>query len=288
MVVASFCFALMGVCIKLGTAYFSAAELVFYRNLFSLMVIGGYILATGRSLRTPHWRFQLQRGVSGYVSLMAYFYAIAALPLATAVTLNYTSPLFLAIYLAAFAGQRLSRPLLGALVLGFVGVLVLLQPTFHADQLLGGLLALFSGAIAGMAYYNVRELGALGEPEWRTVFYFSLLATVGGGICMLFFDFHRLTGVSALILLGVGAFATVAQLAMTRAYSRGKTLITASLAYSTVVFSSLFGILFWGEAPSPLAWGGMALIIVAGLLSSRIGSHLGSGARLVAQPPQRS
>lgn len=268
MVVASFCFALMGVCIKLGTAYFSAAELVFYRNLFSLLVIGGYMLSTGRSARTPHWRFQFKRGLSGYVSLMAYFYAIAALPLATAVTLNYTSPLFLAVYLAAFAGQRLSRPLLGALALGFVGVVMLLQPTFHADQLLGGLLALASGAMAGVAYYNVRELGGLGEPEWRTVFYFSLLSTAGAGLWMAFFEFHRLTPYSALLLLGVGGFATIAQLAMTRAYARGKTLVSASLAYTTVVFSSLFGILLWDDAPSLLSWCGMALIIVAGLVAS--------------------
>lgn len=274
MVVASFCFALMGVCIKLATAYFSAAELVFYRNLFSLLVVGGYMWFTGRSARTPHWRFQLQRGVSGYVSLMAYFYAIAALPLATAVTLNYTSPLFLAVYLAAFAGQRLSRPLLLALLTGFVGVVLLLQPTFHADQLAGGLLALASGAMAGVAYYNVRELGSLGEPEWRTVFYFSLLATLGGGVWMAFFEFHRVTPAGALLLLGVGGFATVAQLAMTRAYARGKTLISASLAYSTVVFSSLLAILLWDEAPSALSWGGMALIVAAGVFSGSHGRRL--------------
>ncbi len=276
MLVASFCFALMGVCIKLATAYFSAAELVFYRNLFSLLVVGAYILATGRTVRTPHWRFQLQRGISGYVSLMAYFYAIAALPLATAVTLNYTSPLFLAVYLAAFAGQRLSRPLLLALLIGFVGVVLLLQPTFHADQLAGGLLALASGAMAGIAYYNVRELGGLGEPEWRTVFYFSLLATLGAAVWMAFFEFHRITAVGALLLLGVGGFATIAQLAMTRAYARGKTLISASLAYSTVVFSSLLAILLWGESPSPVAWGGMALIVIAGVFSGSRGRSTSS------------
>lgn len=270
MLVASFCFALMGVCIKLATTYFSAAELVLYRNLFSLLAVGGFMLFTGRTARTPHWRVQIQRGVSGYVSLMAYFYAIAALPLATAVTLNYTSPLFLAVYLTAFAGQRLSRPLLLALLVGFVGVVFLLQPTFHADQLAGGLLALGSGALAGVAYYNVRELGALNEPEWRTVFYFSVLATCGAALWMAFFEFHPVTWRGALLLLGVGGFATIAQLAMTRAYARGKTLISASLAYSTVVFSSLFGLWLWGEAPVGTAWGGMFLIVVAGVYS---GNH---------------
>jgi drug/metabolite transporter (DMT)-like permease len=94
------------------------------------------------------------------------------LPLATAVTLNYTSAIFLAIYLA-LAGMADARAgMLGALAIGLVGVVLLLKPTFHADQLVGGLIGLGSGVLAGMAYFSVRELGARGEPETRTVFYF--------------------------------------------------------------------------------------------------------------------
>lgn len=268
MLLASLSFSLMGVCIKLATAYYSAAELVFYRNLFALLALGGYVMLSGRSIRTPYWRFQFQRGLSGLASLMAYFYAIAWLPLATAVTLNYTSPLFLAIYLALFAGQRLPGRLVSILLAGFAGVVLLLQPSFHADEWRFGLVALASGAMAGVAYFNVRELGARGEPEWRTVFYFSLLGTIGGGLWALLFEFHPITWESARLLLGMGFFATVAQLAMTRAYSHGKTLLTATFSYSTVVFATLWGAWLWDESPTLLAWSGMALIVLAGLAAT--------------------
>jgi S-adenosylmethionine uptake transporter len=270
MVAAAFLFACMGVCVKLAAeAGYSPAEIVFYRNAIALALMGSSMLWGRLDPRTPHWKFQIYRGVSGFISLMLYFYAIAWLPLATAVTLNYTSPLFLALFLAGLSGARLPASLVGALVAGFAGVVLLLQPTFHADQLAGGLMGLASGVLAGLAYYNVRELGQKGEPEWRTVFYFSLLSTLGAGLWMLFFRFHPLTPRGAGLLLGVGVFATLAQLAMTRAYSRGRTLVAASLAYTAVVFASLFGMLFWGEVLSLTAWLAIAIIVLSGMAATR-------------------
>ncbi|MDE2583981.1 MAG: DMT family transporter [Betaproteobacteria bacterium] len=271
MVVAAFLFSCMGVCVKLAAeAGYSPAEIVFYRNAIALVLMGGSLLWGRLDPRTPLWKFQIYRGVSGFISLMLYFYAIAWLPLATAVTLNYTSPLFLALFLAGFSGNRLPRPLLGALFTGFAGVVVLLKPTLHADQLLGGLVGLASGVLAGLAYYNVRELGQKGEPEWRTVFYFSLISTVGGGLWMLFFQFHAISLRGGLLLLGVGIFATLAQLAMTRAYARGRTLVAASLAYTAVVFASLFGMVFWGEVLGLSSWAAIALIVLSGMAATRV------------------
>lgn len=268
MIVASFCFACMGVCVKLAAESFSAAELVFYRSAISLLLMVGLVRLRGIAFATPHWRFQLLRAGSGFISLLLYFYAIAMLPLATAVTLSYTSPLFLAIYLGWFGRMRLRGPMLGALALGFVGVALLLRPTLHADQLTGGLIGLGSGILAGLAYYNVRELGALGESEERTVFYFSLFSTVASALWMVLFEFHHVDVRSALLLLGMGSFATLAQLAMTRAYKRGKTFLSASLAYTTVVFASLFGMLIWQETLSAGAWLAIALIVASGIVSA--------------------
>ena len=149
---------------------------------------------------------------------------------------------------------------MGALVLGLVGVVLLLKPTMNADQLVGGLIGLGSGIMAGMAYFSVRELGARGEPEMRT--------SVGAGAWLLFSDIHAVDLRSGLLLLGVACFATVAQLAMTRAYTRGKTLMSAALAYSTVIFSSLFGMAFWGEVLDASAWAAIALIILSGIAAT--------------------
>uniref|UniRef100_Q47BJ4 EamA domain-containing protein n=1 Tax=Dechloromonas aromatica (strain RCB) TaxID=159087 RepID=Q47BJ4_DECAR len=267
MIAASFLFACMGVCVKLAAETHSAVEITFYRSFISLLLMFGLVRLRGVSLKTPHWRWQVTRGAVGFSALFAYFYAITLLPLATAVTLNYTSAIFLALYLG-FAGMQLRKGILGALLLGLVGVVMLLKPTFHADQLLGGLIGLGSGVLAGMAYFSVRELGARGEPEMRTVFYFSLVSSVGAGLWLLFSQMHAVDQRSGLLLLGVACFATVAQLAMTRAYTRGKTLMSAALAYSTVIFSSLFGMLIWGEVLDASAWAAIGLIILSGIAAT--------------------
>lgn len=269
MIAASFCFACMGLCVKLAADTFSAAEIVFYRSAISLVLMLALVRLRNISMATPHWRFQLQRAASGFFSLLLYFYAITMLPLATAVTLGYTSPLFLALYLGWFGKVRLRGPVFAALALGFLGVALLLQPTLAADQMLGGLIGLGSGVVAGMAYFNVRELGERGESEARTVLYFSLFSTAASLIWMALFEFQTVDLRSGVLLVAVGTFATLAQLAMTRAYKRGKTFVSASLAYSTVIFASLFGALIWHESLPASGWLAIALIVASGLLTTR-------------------
>ncbi|HEX6733430.1 MAG TPA: DMT family transporter [Azonexus sp.] len=267
MLVASLLFACMGVCVKFAAETHSAVEITFWRSFISLLLMFALVRLRGVPLRTPHWRWQVTRGAVGFAALFSYFYAITLLPLATAVTLNYTSAIFLALYLA-LAGWRMQRGILGALAIGLAGVALLLRPTLQADQLFGGLVGLASGVLAGMAYFSVRELGARGEAETRTVFYFALVSSIGAGIWLLFSDWHAIDADSGLLLFGVAAFATLAQLAMTRAYSRGKTMAAAALAYSTVIFSSLFGMLFWGEVLGASAWAAIGLIILSGITAT--------------------
>jgi drug/metabolite transporter (DMT)-like permease len=267
MLVASFLFACMGVCVKTAAETHSAVEITFYRSFISLILMCGLMRLRGVSPLTQHWRWQLSRGVMGFSALLAYFYAITLLPLATAVTLNYTSAIFLAIYLA-LAGMRMRFGILGALVVGLLGVALLLRPTVHADQLMASLIGLGSGVLAGMAIFSVRELGARGEPETRTVFYFSLVSSVCAGIWLALGEVQAIDLKNGLLLLGVAIFATAAQLAMTRAYTRGKTLLSAALSYSTVIFSSLFGALFWGEVLAMPGWLAIGLIILSGIAAT--------------------
>ncbi|HEY9103377.1 DMT family transporter [Chitinimonas sp.] len=271
MVVASILFACMGVFVKLGAHYFSTAELVFYRCLVGFLVVGAVVLLRGGSLRTPVLGKQITRAVAGTASLMMYFYGIAHLPLATAVTLNYTSPLFLALFTTLWLHERPSRRLLGGVLLGFVGVVLLLQPTLDRDQWLAGVVGLASGFGAGIAYLNVRMLGEAGEPDWRTVFYFSLFATLASACWMAFDRFNPVTLENVWIIVGMGGCATAAQLAMTRAYRTGRTLVVASLAYTTVLCSSVFGMLLWGDVPPAGAWLAMILIVLSGVISTRQG-----------------
>jgi drug/metabolite transporter (DMT)-like permease len=269
MLVASFFFAIMGVLVKIGAQKFSAAELVFYRSFFGLVFILGFTRIRGLSLATPLLSKHMWRGVIGFFSLLLFFYAISVLPLATAITLNYTSPLFMAILTPFFLHERPKKVLIAAIMLGFIGVTFLLKPSLHITELLAGGLGLLSGFLAGVVYIHVTQLGRAGEPDWRTVFYFTLVSTIGGGLWMLIHHFNSVTWRDLLLLLGLGLSATIAQLAMTRAYRTGSPLVVGSLAYTTVVLASLFGFLLWNETLSPDRWLAIALIIFSGVMSVR-------------------
>lgn len=268
MLVACLFFACMGVLVKIGAEKFSSAELVFYRSLFGLVFIFLFVRHREATLVTPHWRKQLARSLTGYASLTFYFYAITLLPLATAVTLNYTSPIFLALLSLMFLRGENRAILHFAILLGFIGVAMLLQPSMHESQWLAGFAGLLSGLLAGVVYLQIVELGRLGEPAWRTVFYFTLVCTLGSGLWMLLHEFHALTARDAALLFAMGSCATLAQLGMTRAYAEGNPLVSGSLAYGTVVLASLFGILLWDERLSPLSWAGILLIVMSGVIST--------------------
>lgn len=273
MLVAAFFFACMGALAKVASQKFSSNEVVFYRSLFGLLAIAVMTGVGQKPLATPLWRKQIVRSLSGFGSLALFFYAISELPLAAAVTLNYTSPLFLAM-LTLFYLRKESKPLLlTAIVIGFVGVALLLQPSFSGDDWLAAVLGLVSGLLAGIAYLQIAQLGRMGEPDWRTVFYFSLTCTVLSGLWMLLHSRHALTWQDLMLLLALGACATLAQLAMTRAYRKGNPLIASSLSYTTVVLASLLGIVFWDEQLSLWSWIGIALIVLSGVVSVHRTGH---------------
>ncbi|TAJ81195.1 MAG: DMT family transporter [Gallionellaceae bacterium] len=270
MLLAGLLFACMGVLVKLGSAHFSSSELVFYRSFFGLLVVAAMLRRNATSLATPHWRSHLWRGLSGTVAMMLFFYCIATLPLATAITLNYTSSLFLTALTLIVFKDRLHLPLTASLTLGFVGVVMLLHPTLEREQFVSGLLGLSSGFLAGIALLNVRELGKQGEPAVRIVFYFNLVATLFSGLWMLQGEMHAVTLRDLPLLLALGTSATFAQIAMTRAYRVGQTQVVSTLSYSTIVFSALFGVFFWQELLNASAWLGIALIIASGVLSLKL------------------
>lgn len=268
MIVSCFLFACMGVCVKLASGVFSTGEIVFWRGLVSMLMMAGLAWNRGIALSTPHWRMHLSRSISGSTALVCYFFAIGALPLATAVTLNYTSPLFLALLLALFMGERLNALASGAVLMGFAGVVLLLRPTLQPEQWLGAVVGLGSGALASLAYLSLRELGRKGEPEVRTVFWFSLMTAVIGLAWSVFGDLHLPDLRQLATLLGVGLFGGLAQLAMTRSYRYGRTVVSANLSYATVVFASLFGMLLWDELMPASAWLAIALIVAGAILVS--------------------
>ena len=275
MLVAGALFAAMGTFAKFLGGYFSGAELAFYRSLIGLVLLGTFVALKPVSIATPFWKGHIWRGLTGTISLIGFFYAMTKLPLATAITLNYTSPIFLTILSTILLKEKFRPPLVFAIALGFVGVALLLRPTFEGENAHAGFIGLASGFFAACAYVNVKKLGNAGEPEWRVVFYFAVTGAICSAIfqALTEFEFHPVNAATAAYLLGVGLAATAAQLAMTRAYHSGNTLVVGAFAYSTVVFASLAGIVFFNEVLPPIAWVGMVIIIVSGVLAKRAGRH---------------
>jgi S-adenosylmethionine uptake transporter len=275
MVVASFFFASMAVGIKFASHSFTTFELVFYRGVVSVIFMAVVVRARGASLRTPVPMMHVTRSAIGVVSLGSWFYAIAHLPLATAMTLNYMSGVWVAAFLVGGAllyGQSQKQgPLLFTVLMGFVGVVLTLRPTIDHDQLFAGVVGLLSGIGAALAYMQVTALGRVGEPEERTVFYFSVGTALVGAVGMLFTEMTPWVNVrwqDAAWVVPIGVLASLGQWCMTRAYSHGATLVVASMQYSGIVFASIFSLTLFGDRIAPMGWIGIAVIVSSGILAT--------------------
>jgi drug/metabolite transporter (DMT)-like permease len=277
MLLATLLFATMGVCVKLASAQYSAGEIVFYRGLIGAALIAGVSRWHGATLRTEVPAMHFWRGLTGVIALVSWFYAIGHLPLATAMTLNYMSSVWMALFLIGGAvmlgSSRVDGKLVGTVLLGFVGVALVLRPTIEHDQLWPGLVGLLSGLLSAMAYLQVTALGRAGETEYRVVFYFSIGGVAAGLLTMSWSGVSPHSALGVLWLAAVGVLATGAQLMMTRAYATGKTLVNASLQYLGIAWAFLFGVLLFDDPVTLMAVAGMVLIVAAGLAATLLRSH---------------
>jgi drug/metabolite transporter (DMT)-like permease len=290
MVLGAFLFATMSVVVKIASAWFNSGEMVLGRGLIGIVFV--WLLARNRgvSMATRYPGMHAWRSTIGVVSLGAWFYAIAHMPLATAVTLNYMSSVWIAAFLVGGAllawvpvpgrDGRIERPpLQGTLALtvlaGFVGVVLMLKPTVSGSDGFAGMLGLLSGLTAAFAYMQVVALSRIGEPELRTVFYFAVGSAVAGAFATAATGFsggNSWTWQHALWLLPIGLLAALGQLCMTRAYATAKTqagtLVVANLQYSGIIFAAFYGVVLFDDRIDAAGWAGMALIIVSGIAAT--------------------
>lgn len=267
MLVASLMFACMGASIKFALeSGASLSSVVLFRAMPSVICILIWAILTKHSLKTQHFASHFKRNVSGVTSLWLSFYGLGILPLATSTSLNYTSSLCIGLYVVITAHhikQDLGR--LFSVLLGFAGVILVLRPSINEDQWLGIVAALLAGICSAFAMFQVKSLGRLGEPVWRTVFYFSSVGTITGLLFVKAEDFAGLSVQTWIVLVMTGVFGMFGQLCLTQAYGAGSPIIAAVLQYANLIFSVFLGILFWNTIPDLLAWIGMSMIVLAGV-----------------------
>ena len=245
-------FSTMAAFVKFCNASFGPLELVFYRSLFTLISIYIFVLWNGYSLKTTKIKGHLIRDSLGFASVAIWFFTLGKLPLGTNITLTYTTSLFLsANFIVLSLIKKLPIPwgAIWAIVLGFTGVVTILQPSFRDGDLIPALLCLCVACLDLGIYWQVRRLGREGEPSWRIVFHIPSLK-------------------SFLCLIAMGGFATLGLIAATRAWVGGNMLLVSCLGFSAIPFSELISIVVFDNIPGLYTIVGMILILIAGLAAT--------------------
>ncbi|MCD8338679.1 MAG: DMT family transporter [Burkholderiales bacterium] len=265
-------FSAMAALVKLCDGTFGSMELVFYRSLFTVLFLLSVVWVNGYTLRPNYAGWHFLRAVLGFASVGVWFFTLGKMPLGTNVTLTYTTSLFLAVNFIILSLIRHQRPpwgAIGSILLGFLGVIAVMQPTLEAGTEIPALLCLLVALIDLGGYWCIRRLGQVNEQSWRIVFNLSLFSLIGSLIFVLAFEdgFHMPTFKSGCLLLGMGLFATAGMLAATRAWSGGNMLLVSCLGFSAIPFSEIISIVVFGLAPSAMTIAGMCLVVIAGMLS---------------------
>ncbi len=280
MLIASFTFAIMGAFAKLASQHMSSLEVVFFRNIAGVFLVGLAVLKKPMQHVGGKPLLLFFRGFMGFVALLAFFYNIAHISLGDAMTYSKTSPIFTAIFAWLFLREKLSIKAWIAVFVGFIGIVFITQPSgfgFSKYDWLG----IFSGVGAALAYTSVRELKQYYDTR-AIVLSFMLVGTIGPVVLFLIspyinipeLDFMLGTfvmpqGIVWFYVLAMGVFATVSQVLMTKAYGETKAGIVGAVSYTNIFFSILVG-LFLGDAfPSLTTSFGILLIVAAGIMVAR-------------------
>lgn len=280
MLIASFSFAIMGAFAKLASQHISSLEVVFFRSLFGVVIIG-YAIYKKPMLHSGGKPFLLLfRGTMGFTALLAYFYNIQNIPLGDAVTFSKTAPIFTAIFAWAFLKEKLSFSAWLAVFVGFGGILLITQPTglgFTKYDILG----IFSGVGAALAYTSVRELKKYYDTR-AIVLSFTAIGTIGPIILFIISNYLHVesldfvlgefvmpSGIVWIYIIGVGLLGTLSQVFMTKAYGETKAGIVGAVSYTNIVFAILVGLLLGDSLPDFTTTCGIILIIFAGIMVAK-------------------
>jgi len=259
-------FAVMAACVRVASEGLPQSEVVFFRNFIALLMLLPLMQHNRVSLRTRRFDLHLLRGLAGLSAMYLYFYAINGLHLSDALLLNYTSPVFIALFAVLWLKEQWTKPRRIALGLSLIGLGLLFHPSAGIFSL-AGLCGLASGALAGLALTTTKRLSDTDDPV-SIVVWFALIASIVSAMPLLW-DFVVPQGTDWLWLLAVGLFGSLGQLGLTSAYKRAPVTRVSPLGYTGLLFAGFIGYLAWGELPDLPGLAGMLLISTAGIIVAR-------------------
>lgn len=259
-------FSIMGICIRYASHTVDNYTIVFFRNVVGLILFLPFIFKQGIGfVKTEKLWMHTWRSIVGLAAMYGFFYAIAHLKLSNAMVFTYSSPIFIPLIAWLFLKEKITRSMLCAATLGFIGVFCVAKP----DQ---GLLnwisvvGIASSLLASMAFVTVRALTKTEPPE-RIVFYFCFIGSLLSIIPM-FWVWRPYHLQELVFLISAGILANVSQIFMSHAYRLAPAGQIAPVNYMAIIFAGIWGFLLWKEVPDFYSVIGFGFILLAIILCS--------------------
>jgi drug/metabolite transporter (DMT)-like permease len=234
-----------------------------FRNIISVIFVGTLILRNNLKLSSiKNYKLLILRSTFGTVGIIANFYAVDHLALADANIINRLSIFFVIIFSFMFLGERATFKQLLAVVVAFIGALIVIRPQFNVE-LIPYLIAILGALCAGGAYTVLRALGKKEHPL-LVVFFFSAFSTLLL-LPIVIFSYQAMTWYQFGSLVLAGIFATLGQFGVTFAYKFAPASEISIYNFSGVIFSALFGFIIFGQSPELINYLGYTIIFSASL-----------------------
>ena len=257
MIISTLSFACMNVTVKY-LVNVNAFQIVFFRSLSSLLFTMLFLLKTGIPILGNNKKLLILRGLTGVTSMTFFFMSIKYIPVATAVSLRYIAPIFAAIFAVLFLKEK-TKPIQWLFfIMSFIGVLIIKGFDEQVDTY-GLILVLIAAVFSGLVYTIINKIGT-GDHPLVVVNYFMAIATIVGGLLSIS-NWKNPIGVEWILLLSLGISGYFGQLYMTKAFQTAKTNQVAPLKYLEVIFTLMFGLLWFDEIYTIWSLLGIALII---------------------------
>jgi drug/metabolite transporter (DMT)-like permease len=252
---------------KAAGQYTSTAVVVFFQNLIPLLFIAPIAARGGfSSLGTNKIGLHILRAGTGTACWYALFVAMTMMPLTNAILLTFSAPLWMPVIAWLVSRERFSMATWVGAAIGFVGVVLVLQP-HHQHFTVGALFALAGAILLAVALMSVRWLGAT-EPMSRILFYYFLLSTVLVAPFAVV-QWQPLVAQAWIYLIGVGVAQLLSQVFIVLAYRYASSVKLGPFVYTVIVFTALIDWIVWDHPPTLFVFLGMALVIGGGLIAIR-------------------
>jgi drug/metabolite transporter (DMT)-like permease len=265
MVASVICFSIMDICVK-WLDYYPVGQVLFLRFFIGFVPI--YFIIPKNKIftfyKTSRPGLHAFRAVTGALAIIALFYGLRELPLADVVSLTFGGPIFVTVASIFFLSEKVGIKRWSAVILGFIGMLLIVQPAFinlNYYYIAPIIFCIFFACVA----ISVRSLSKT-EENYTIAFYFTSLCTIIGLLSSFFVEWIMPTKIDFLIFVVLGICGSMGNLLLTQSYRLSEASLVTPIKYLSLVFAIFFGFTIWSEVPKLLTLLGAMLVVLSSLI----------------------